>query len=250
MYYAIGDIHGQCTMLREMLDTLRQCPLHEEDTLVFLGDYIDRGDDARGIIDMLIALKEQHKNVVFLRGNHEQMMLDARDSPPPERWKDTDNIVASTPTRMWLAGSGGGVDTLVSYKPDFNNEDLLTWWEFIPEAHWQFFRETELEFITERYHFVHAGLIPLGETWEHAGTDIDYRLWIREPFLSSDSEFEGRLVVFGHTPQKSGKPLVERNKIGIDTGAVFGGPLTAAVLEQIPTPEKWPVVRFIQIERR
>ena len=85
MYYAIGDIHGQCTMLRDMLETLRQRPLNEEDTLVFLGDYIDRGEDSRGCIDILIALKQEHKNVIFLRGNHEQMMLDARDGPPPER---------------------------------------------------------------------------------------------------------------------------------------------------------------------
>ncbi len=225
MIYAIGDIHGQVTLLRGLLDTLEKLPLAAEDMLVFIGDYIDRGKDARAVIDTLIDLQIQRPSTVFLRGNHEQLMLDSRDGPAPEPSPVPGLVLHSEITLNWL--QNGGVETLLSYRV----QDFLRWWEFVPDAHWRFFEETRTEFVTDRCHFVHAGLLPPGEIWEGTGTEYDPRLWIREPFLSSGWDF-GRTVVFGHTPQRSGSPLVLPNKIGIDTAAAYGGPLTAVVLNE------------------
>lgn len=224
LVYAIGDIHGQITMLRAMLELLQEQPLREQDTLVFLGDYIDRGEDSRATVDALIALQQERPNTVFLRGNHEQLILDARDSDPPRRGSTPDSFLLSDPTQLWF--HNGGEDTLYSYKEEMNDEEFLRWWESIPDAHWEFFRATRLEYVTPRYFFVHAGVLPVGKTWEGQPHGMEERLWIREPFLSYKGDFdEKRIVVFGHTPTQ--RVLVERNKLGIDTGAVFGGPLTA-----------------------
>jgi len=105
------------------------------------------------------------------------------------------------------------------------------WLEAIPQSHWEFLRATQIEHVTPHYHFVHAGLLPPGMTSESEGWTIDPRLWVREPFLSSRANFNGRIVVFGHTPQHKGRPLIHRNKIGLDTGAAYGGPLTAAIFD-------------------
>lgn len=225
MIYAVGDIHGHRNLLDSILDAILNAPLDESDRIVFIGDYIDRGPDTKGILDRLLGLKAERPNTVFLRGNHEQLMLDARGGPPPEPSPVPGLILHSETTLNWL--QNGGVDTLLSYEV----RDFLRWWEFVPEEHWRFFEETETEFVTDAYHFVHAGLLPPLEAWEGTGTPYDPRLWIREPFLSSDHDF-GRRVVFGHTPQKTGRPLVHDNKIGIDTAAAYGGPLTAAVLDE------------------
>ncbi len=207
--YAVGDIHGQVRMLRAMLNGL---PLRDEDTLLFVGDYIDRGEDSKGVIETLVELKKTRKNVVFLRGNHEQMMIDAREDDPEN---------PSSPLLLWL--TNGGVAVLQSY----GSTELPGWREKIPQEHWDFILSTETEYITEAYHFVHAGLPVPGRRWDGETDGLNLKLWIREPFLSSRHNFDNRIVVFGHTPQTTGKPLLDRNKFGIDTGAVFGGPLTA-----------------------
>jgi serine/threonine protein phosphatase 1 len=224
MFYAIGDIHGRIALLLKLLDTLKR-DLSPDDCLIFIGDYIDRGEDSRAVIDLLMETRESRPSSVFLRGNHEQLMLDSREGPRPEPSAIPGLILHSDTTLNWL--QNGGVETLLSYEV----QNFLRWWEFIPESHWAFIGETQSEHISERYHFVHAGLLPPGETWEGTGTVFDPRLWIREPFLSSDYDF-GRMVVFGHTPQRTGVPLVHPNKIGIDTAAAYGGPLTAVRLDE------------------
>lgn len=239
MIYAIGDIHGQLTMLRRMFEKMNEDGLTEADTVVFLGDYIDRGEDTRGVIDALLAFRERHANTVFLRGNHEQLMLDARTDTPPQLAPRAGYMVWGDITVNWL--QNGGFDTLASY----GVAGYLEWWTSIPEEHWGFYEATEMEHVTERYHFVHAGLLPPGERWKPYGFDIDPRLWIRDQFLDSEADFDGRVVVFGHTPQASGKPLLQHNKIGIDTGAVYEGPLTAAILN--PAIDSSVAPRFLQI---
>ena len=243
MIYVIGDIHGQITMLHELLDMIRSRPLREEDELVFLGDYIDRGEDSRAVIETLMELRKEHENTVFLRGNHEQLMLDARDGPAPEPSEQPGYVMHSPAMLTWL--QNGGVDTLLNY----DVSDFSSWWDFIPMEHWQFIRETQLEHLSEKYHFVHAGLLPPGKSWEGDFWDrhVDPRLWIREPFLSSRHHFDGRIVVFGHTPQRNGRPLISRNKIGLDTGAVFGGYLTAAVFTPHMPGRRTPGPEFLQI---
>lgn len=210
--YAIGDIHGQARMLRALLNGL---PLRDEDALLFIGDYIDRGEDSKAVIETLIELKKTRQNTIFLRGNHEQMMIDAREDDPEN---PTSSLL------LWL--TNGGVAVLQNY----GATELPGWREKIPQEHWDFILSTETEYITEAYHFVHAGLPVPGRPWDGASDGLNLKLWIREPFLSSRHNFDNRIVVFGHTPQTSGRPLMEKNKIGIDTGAVFGGPLTAIAL--------------------
>lgn len=233
LLYAIGDIHGHATLLRRLLEAI---PLAPEDTLVFLGDYIDRGDESREVIETLIGMRESRPTTVFLRGNHEQLMLSAREGPPPEPSPIPGLILYHEVMLNWL--ENGGVDTLRSY----GVEDFLRWDRFVPREHWGFLAATQTEYAAGRYHFVHAGLLPPGETWDGEGTDFDPRLWIREPFLSSKADFDGRVVVFGHTPQTSGRPLIRPNKLGIDTWVYNGGPLTAAALD----PEGDAPPRFYQ----
>jgi serine/threonine protein phosphatase 1 len=243
LIYAIGDIHGQHAMLLEMLKIIKEQPLKDEDELVFLGDYVDRGEDSKAVLDTLLKLREEHHNVVFLRGNHEQLMLDARDGPPPEPAEQPGFMMHSPLMVNWL--QNGGVDTLLNY----DVSDFSRWWEFIPQEHWQFIRETQLEHLSERHHFVHAGLLPPGKSWEgdYWERHVDPRLWIREPFLSSRHMFDGRIVVFGHTPQRSGRPLISKNKIGLDTGAVFGGPLTMAAFSPHVPGQRTPSPHFFQV---
>jgi serine/threonine protein phosphatase 1 len=245
LIYAFGDIHGQLTMLRALLDKLYALPLHPDDVLVFIGDYVDRGEDSSGVIETLITLKKKRPNSVFLRGNHEQLMLEARDSTPPEPGTETGKFVLSDEMLLWL--TNGGDETLLSYSDEMDEDDFSRWWELVPESHWEFLRQTRMEYVCGRYQFVHAGVLPNGQYWEGADRNFDPRLWIREPFLSSSADFAGRIVVFGHTPQNSGSPLLRKNKIGIDTGAVFGGPLTAiginpeAKIRRFPSPQVYQV---------
>jgi len=222
---AIGDIHGQIAQLRVLLERLRTRPLREIDRLVFLGDYVDRGENSRAVVELLIALQKERPNTVFLRGNHEQLMLDALDGPPTQPAAKEGFVLHSEQTYLWL--ENGGVETLLSYQP----ADMLHWREAIPPEHIAFLRATQMEYICGNYHFVHAGVVPPGMKWEDAAYGLDPRLWIREPFLTYKPLIGGRLIVFGHTPQPDGRPLIQRNKIGLDTGAVYGGPLTAAVID-------------------
>ena len=238
MIYAVGDIHGKSMMLRSLLDGL---PFTPDDTLLFLGDYIDRGEDSCAVVEMLIDLQAQHEHCIFLRGNHEQMLLEARDGPPPHRRPFTIVPVYSEPMQLWL--QNGGSDALASYGAD----DPFDWWDALPETHWKFFRATQMEHITDAYHFVHAGIALPGERWEGMEYGLDSRLWIREPFLDSEADYDGRVVVFGHTPQTTGRPLIHANKIGIDTGAVFGGPLTAAALDPDAAGEARTQGAFYQV---
>ena len=208
MIYAIGDIHGKFTMLTTLLEGL---PLSDADTLLFVGDYIDRGENSRAVIDLMLELREKRgENVIFLRGNHEQMLLDALEkSAAPQLSDDEQFALFDETTLLWLQNGGG--ETLASYEV----ENPLLWQEAIPESHWDFFRATRLEYITDAYHFVHAGVALPNQRWEGIEQGLDARLWIREPFLASRADYDGRRVVFGHTPQMSGKPLVLRNKMGL-----------------------------------
>ena len=200
---AIGDIHGCNHKLQRLLARIDLDPY--ADTLVFIGDYIDRGPDVRGVIETIINLKETCKNVIFLRGNHEELFL---------------NYYREGQDEELFFANGGGV-TLSSY--GLTVADARAGRGF-PEDHLRFIASLPLSYETEAYFFVHAGLRPGIPV---AGQSTEDLLWIRHEFIDLEYDF-GKTVVFGHTALH--EPLLEKNKIGIDTGAVYGGCLTCIEL--------------------
>ena len=203
--FAIGDIHGCFSMLEELLDSIPLDPA--EDRLVFIGDYIDRGPHARQVVDHIISLKEEYKKVTCLLGNHEEMFMDYLERPDED-------------TRSMFYLNGGG-ETVRSYgRRDKQGDEQIN----LPARHRSFFKSLPLWYETGDYLFVHAGVRPGIELAKQSRKDL---LWIRNEFIFSSHEF-GKTVVFGHTPFS--KPIMEANKIGIDTGAVYGGHLTCIEL--------------------
>lgn len=200
--FAVGDVHGCYEKLAELIDKIDIDP--DKDTLVFIGDYIDRGKESREVVDYIIKLKKWIKNIVCLMGNHEFMFM---------------NYCQGIDELLFM--ENGGLQTLLSYdQPEIWSERKAS----IPENHKQFFSSLEDKYVTEEYIFVHAGLRP-GISLERQ--DKEDMLWIRREFINSTYDF-GKKVIFGHTPMS--RPLIEKNKIGIDTGAVYGGKLTCVKL--------------------
>jgi serine/threonine protein phosphatase 1 len=202
--FAIGDIHGSFDRLQELMQKI---PIDfARDTLVFIGDYIDRGPASVEVVDYLIDLKKQVPQTIFLKGNHEDML---------EKYLD------GTDRFTYLLN--GGQNTLDSYLSKNLQSELYP----IPSDHMEFFKTLRLYYETEAYIFVHAGLRPKVPLASQETEDL---LWIRDKFIYSKYNF-GKTVVFGHTPLE--KPLVESNKIGIDTGAVYGNALTCVQLPEL-----------------
>ncbi len=202
--FAIGDIHGSYDQL---LDLMAKLPIDfANDTLVFIGDYIDRGPCSVEVVDYLIDLKKRVPGVIFLKGNHEDMLQKYLDG-----------------TDRFTYLLNGGQNTLDSYLSRKIQSDSFP----IPADHMDFFNSLQLYYETEAYIFVHAGLRPKVPLASQQAEDM---LWIRDKFIYSNYNF-GKPVVFGHSPLE--KPLVESNKIGIDTGAVYGNTLTCVQLPDI-----------------
>jgi serine/threonine protein phosphatase 1 len=201
--FAIGDIHGCNRELQRLLARIRPDPLN--DAIVFIGDYLDRGPDSRGVVDTLLDLKKSFPHLICLRGNHEAMFLNY--------------YLEGRDEELYFAN--GGEMTLSSYGLDLTDARDGTGF---PEEHLRFLASLPLHHETEAYLFVHAGLrpgIPL------AGQSPEDLLWIRNEFIDSDWDF-GKTVVFGHTARC--ETLLPANKIGIDTGLVYGGRLTCIEL--------------------
>jgi len=202
LVYAVGDIHGS---LRKLKDLLAQCEQHADGrpaAFVFLGDYIDRGPDSSGVTATLMELQSRRpERVIALKGNHEAFALGVLDG--------------EVQADIWLRE--GGTATLRSYgvsEPGALPREHVTWWRSLP-----------LRYDDGSRFFVHAGVDPATPLDAQRDDDL---LWIREPFLSDPRDY-GRLVVHGHTPQPNGLPDLRANRLNVDTGAVFGGPLTAAI---------------------
>ena len=195
--FVIGDIHG-CFDKLQML--MQEIPIDlDHDKLVFIGDYIDRGPQSFEVVDYLVRLQRRYPAIIFLKGNHEAML---------------ENYLTGVDRFTYLLN--GGQQTLDEYL----NHTAQSGSSPVPREHTAFFDSLVLYHQTEDYIFVHAGLrkkIPLEK---QKSEDL---LWIRDAFISTDYDF-GKLVIFGHTPFQ--KPLVEKNKIGIDTGAVYGNALS------------------------
>ena len=220
--YAIGDIHGRLDLLDQLLHMIRlddeeQDPA-ERRTLIFLGDYIDRGEHSRGVIDRLLTGLPDGFESICLKGNHEEILLLSLADP------------LTIP--MWLANGGGptlhsyGItrpdDAGLPFRPHHISAALA---EALPTRHLEFCRSRPISVTFGDYFFVHAGVRP--------GVPLDAQeeedcLFIREPFLSHRGAF-GKVVVHGHTPIV--EPEVRSNRIGIDTGGFYTGRLTALRLE-------------------
>ncbi|MGY0572416.1 metallophosphoesterase family protein [Bradyrhizobium sp. RDM12] len=203
--FAIGDVHGCSHKLESLLAACESVSAGRQARLILVGDYVDRGPDAKGVIDLLMEKQlRDPERFVCLRGNHDQMLIAAADKGR----SDSDLM-------NWWAN--GGEQTLDSYGVGDPSE--------IPEEHLAWIRNLPLEMSDGKRLYVHAGVrpgIPVAEQNEH---DL---LWIREPFLSSQSD-HGVFVVHGHTPTKTGLPDLRPNRLNVDTGACFGRRLTAAM---------------------
>jgi len=207
--YVIGDVHGCLPELTALVEFL---PLERGDTVVFLGDYIDRGHDSRGVVDYLLALRGRgEQETVFLRGNHEDMML----------------------SFMGLSGNhgdafllNGGVATLASYgvtapagRPGPGDGQRLL--EALPPDHVEFFLRLEPWYFMDDFLCVHAGVNPQRSWEDQVGEEL---IWIRHEFITNPHGLS-RTVLFGHTPMKDvffNLPY----KIGLDTGLVYGNALS------------------------
>jgi serine/threonine protein phosphatase 1 len=201
--FVIGDVHGCLEMLKRLVDKIAWNPAN--DRLIFIGDYIDRGENSKGVIDFILTLKEDSPLIQCLIGNHEQMFFDYLSGVDPQS-----------------SLLNGGLSTLRSYEEMRRSQDD----PLIPSSHLDFFSSLLTMIELEHYYIVHAGFHPNIGIEDQSLNDM---IWIREEFIYSDHDF-GKVVIFGHTPFNS--PLVMKNKIGIDTGAVFGNYLTCLELPE------------------
>ena len=214
--FAIGDVHGCIATLDELLERLAPTP---EDELIFIGDYVDRGPNSRAVIQRLLEMEEAAESgtgprCIFLRGNHDQMMLDYIDYPG-------DHDVYE----LWTIN--GGLSTLNSYVEDGGLA--------VPDEHIEFLRRAMLVHETDDFVYVHAGLDPKKTISENlAPLDPLIALWTRGHLKAKLNKWE-KTVVCGHTPQRD--PTNEPRLINIDTGAVYDhipglGKLTAVRLPE------------------
>lgn len=214
--YAIGDIHGRQDLLAPLLTAIREHSGEHEPRLVLLGDYIDRGPDSAAVLATVRELQARAPDrVTCLMGNHEHMLLTALAEPEALPW--------------WL--ENGGCETLASFGVEHPADmpgDVLAWLAGLPTSMQDALR-----------YYVHAGLRP-GLTLPEQ-TDQD-RLWIREPFLSAEWDF-GTYVVHGHTPVRTARPDVRPFRLNLDTGAVYGGALSAGVF----APERTGATTFLRV---
>lgn len=217
--YAIGDVHGRVDLLQELMRRidadLRRAPSARALT-VFLGDYVDRGLESSGVVDLLTAGRWPTE-IVALRGNHEETMLAfLQDAAVLERWRHFGGLEAlhSYGVDVREAMKGGGFEKI---QTEFANR--------LPPAHRRFLEDTRSSVAFGDYFFCHAGVRPNVPLDRQSDQDL---LWIREEFLGHSGSF-GKVVVHGHTPVAAPENL--RNRINVDTGAYLTGVLTALRLE-------------------
>lgn len=221
--YAIGDIHGQLGKLQAAHALIAADGAGPDDVIVHVGDLVDRGPDSRGVIDYLMAGQTRGEPWVVLKGNHDRMFAGFVGNPTyadPGLRSDL----------SYLHPKIGGGATLASYGVlNAADRPLAPVWAetqaAVPPAHVAWLLALPIRFARDEALFVHAGIdpdVPLADQVE------DRLLWIREPFLS-DTRDHGPLIVHGHT-------VVEQathygNRLNIDSGAAYGGPLSAVVIE-------------------
>jgi serine/threonine protein phosphatase 1 len=228
--YAVGDVHGQLELLRELLERICKHAAGrraEKPEVILLGDIIDRGPQSREVVEFVMAAAgDPLFSLQVLRGNHEQLLLDGATS-----W---------TEAEIWLWN--GGVDTVESYGVETGKRtprDFMRefYHKALPPHHSQWMASLPHMLQRGANLFVHAGIAPERRLTRQRQSDL---LWIREPFLSHPGSFPGKVRVFhGHTPI----PVVEvhEHRVNLDTGAGSGGPLSAVAImgEEIVPSDYW-----------
>lgn len=215
----VGDIHGQLECLQRLIGRFEDAALKyqaAQDLMIFLGDYVDRGLEVRGVLDDLIELGSR-RTCIFLRGNHEQMLLDFLSDA--EAGKDWVRI--------------GGLETLASYGVviDFQHKSDIDWLRVqdqfcrsFPDEHRRFLENTEYSYSAGDYFFAHAGIDPARPLLDQSPRDL---LTIRRKFLNN-TDIREKVVVHGHSHVT--KPEVRPNRIGVDTGAYATKVLSALLI--------------------
>ncbi len=208
--FVIGDLHGcseePATLLKH-IETKEG--LGDDDVLLFLGDYIDRGADSKGVIDLMLDYKRRFPKTRFLKGNHEDMMLDFLG-------------FGGKLGQAFLYN--GGIETLQSYGISvFSPPEQMV--HALPPDHFRFLNELESIIKVGNFICVHAGLNPLRDLQAQNDGDV---FWIRDDFINNIHSFQ-HTIVFGHTPHKEILMHLPY-KVGLDTGLVFGNKLTCLEL--------------------
>lgn len=234
--FALGDLHGHYIELMElykrMLGEGQLDPVN--DTVVFVGDFVDGGPNVKELLTQLIQWEKQYPHWQFLLGNHDEIMID---------WiEQTGKYYSSSEWDVWI--DQGGRQTIQSYFPNENFEGrsplrMRDFAQQIPKEHLEWLKRRPLYYETDKYFFVHAG-IPHGLHLDNlkkilaAGGDRatvlkQKMLWIRNEFINSPFDW-GKKIIFGHTAQNDFLPIVQENKIGLDTMPRDKGCLTAVKL--------------------
>lgn len=182
-YIAITDIHGELEKLENVLSKIETRP---DDIFVFMGDYIDRGPDSKGVVEKIIEISESFKTICLI-GSHEYALLHAEQD-------DYYN---------YLFWNYGGPATIKSYGGRFEN---------ILQTHGEFFKSLKFYHLTDDYLFVHAGINPKYKLEDQHETDFVY---IRSAFYNSKHNLPQK-IIFGHT--EFDEPLIQNDKICIDLG--------------------------------
>lgn len=219
--YAVGDIHGRADLLQSTLDKIHadEIAADQEKTIIYLGDFIDRGPDSAAVIDILLAQGARGVQQHLIMGNHEEFLIRFLEDPMGGM--------------SWL--TYGGAETLLSYgvgmPPGVMSEGKLS---KVAEdlndtldarGHLAFYRGLKDAINIGGYYFTHAGIDPEVRLDKQTG---EYLRWTREPFLSHASGYS-HVVVHGHTVTE--EPVFKPNRIGIDTGAYHSGKLTCLKLQ-------------------
>lgn len=224
--YAIGDVHGcvaaHASVLEQIAEDHEARPVPEA-VVIHLGDLIDRGPDSAAVLARVAQGSPIPGELINLRGNHEELCLDAMAK-------------GGEASRIWRRNGG---ETCLADWGVPKKAAASEWTRFVPPEQMAVLLEERLSYRRGGYFFAHAGVRPGVPFIDQDGHDL---VWIRQPFLSWSDPLEA-VVIYGHTPKDV--PTVKANRIGVDTGAVYGGRLTVLVLEedrmafiQAPGPKK------------
>lgn len=191
--YIFGDIHGHFDEFSKLLSVIQP---KKRDWIITLGDYIDRGPKSKQVIAKLIGLRNK-LSMVNLRGNHEQMMIDARNS--------------NNSFNYWM--TNGGIETMKSYNLPVEFDAVSR----IPKAHWDFINNQCVDIAeTDRFIFVHGGLQP---NLPVSQQPREVTQWTR--FENAKPHSSGKVYFCGHTPQEGNKPKTKGFAVCLDTGVYF-----------------------------